>query len=130
MSSALSFFFSHRDIDGVAFSIDSDGQRLLTAIIKHSRSAFWTRPTKTQAHKIPTRSQQNQQSPTLSGRFSAVEEAPISVVLRFSSLRHGAVKKTAEGDEDLPRNAKICEVTIEIKWGVEDYEPRVIQQFV
>lgn len=41
-----------------------------------------------------------------------------------------AVKKTAEGDENFPRDAKICEVTIEIKWGVEDYEPHVIHQFV
>ena len=35
----------------------------------------------------------------------------------------------AEGDEDLPRDAKIVKSLLK-SMGVEDYEPRVIHQFL
>ncbi|KAJ4842570.1 Transcription initiation factor TFIID subunit 9 [Turnera subulata] len=38
-------------------------------------------------------------------------------------------KKMAEGDEDLPRDAKIVKSLLK-SMGVEDYEPRVIHQFL
>ena len=39
------------------------------------------------------------------------------------------VKEMAEGDEDLPRDAKIVKSLLK-SMGVEDYEPRVIHQFL
>ena len=41
----------------------------------------------------------------------------------------GAVKKMVEGDEDLPRDAKIVKSILK-SMGVEDYETRVIHQFL
>lgn len=39
------------------------------------------------------------------------------------------VKRMAEGEEDLPRDAKIVKSLLK-SMGVEDYEPRVIHQFL
>ena len=41
----------------------------------------------------------------------------------------GAVERMAEGDEDLPRDAKIVKSLLK-SMGVDDYEPRVIHQFL
>ena len=39
------------------------------------------------------------------------------------------IEEMAEGDEDLPRDAKIVKSLLK-SMGVEDYEPRVIHQFL
>lgn len=49
--------------------------------------------------------------------------------LTFFLIWVKTVKEMAEGDEDLPRDAKIVKSLLK-SMGVEDYEPRVIHQFL
>ncbi|XP_022992393.1 transcription initiation factor TFIID subunit 9 [Cucurbita maxima] len=48
---------------------------------------------------------------------------------RTSQLGDRGVKEMSEGDEDLPRDARIVKTLLK-SMGVEDYEPRVIHQFL
>nr|POE74218.1 transcription initiation factor tfiid subunit 9 [Quercus suber] len=68
-------------------------------------------------------------SKTRSKPRRCLPRSSLSVEVSCKTEKVKPVKEMAEGDEDLPRDAKIVKSLLK-SMGVEDYEPRVIHQFL